>query len=82
MFVNRTLRLLKVNKVQPGEGRLIVAQHQKMPNETAGQAWTEEGLTRVPYRVFQTEDAYRSEQKLIFQGPSWHYLAQIGRAHV
>jgi anthranilate 1,2-dioxygenase large subunit len=75
MFDIRTSRLSKVNKVHPREKRLIMAQQQKMPNETAGQAWMEEGLTRVPYRVFQTEDAYRSEQKLIFQGPSWHYLA-------
>ena len=50
-----------------------MAQHQEIPN--AGQAWPREGLTRVPYRVFQTEAAYTSEQKLIFQGPSWHYLA-------
>ena len=40
-----------------------------------GQAWPAEGLTRVPYRVFQTEASYRAEQQRIFHGPSWHYLA-------
>ena len=34
-----------------------------------------ENLTRVPYWVFQTAETYRTEQKRIFQGPSWHYLA-------
>jgi len=50
-----------------------MAQRQEIPN--GGQAWLREGLTRVPYRVFQTEEAYKSGQNLIFQGPSWHYLA-------
>src|SRR5713226_2926198 len=72
MFDNRTLRASKVN--QSGQQRrLIMAQRQEIPS--GGQAWPREGLTRVPYRVFQTEEAYKSEQKLIFQGPSWHYLA-------
>jgi anthranilate 1,2-dioxygenase large subunit len=57
------------------EGRSIMAQRQEMPNETAGQVWPRDGLTRIPYRVFQTDEAYKAEQKLIFQGPSWHYLA-------
>src|SRR5260221_1210876 len=72
MFDNRTFRVSKVN--QSGQQRrLIMAQRQEIPN--VGQAWLQEGLTRVPYRVFQTQEAYKSEQKLIFQGPSWHYLA-------
>ena len=52
-----------------------MAQHQQMPHQAYGQEWSTEGLTRVPYRVFQTEDAYKTEQQRIFHGPSWHYLA-------
>jgi anthranilate 1,2-dioxygenase large subunit len=52
-----------------------MAQHQQMPHEADGQEWLTEGLTRVPYRVFQTERAYKTEQQRIFHGPSWHYLA-------
>src|SRR5579875_855902 len=37
-------------------------------------AWPAEGVTRVPYWVFQREDVYRREQKLLFQGPYWHFL--------
>ena len=33
-----------------------------------------EGLTRVPYWVFQREDVGRDEQARIFQGDCWHYL--------
>jgi anthranilate 1,2-dioxygenase large subunit len=40
-----------------------------------GDGWLTPGLTRVPYRVFQTEQAYAAEQQRIFHGPSWHYLA-------
>ena len=37
--------------------------------------WSKDGLTRVPYWIFQEKDVYRAEQERIFQGPSWHYLA-------
>ena len=36
-------------------------------------AWPE-GLTRVPYWVFQREDVYRLEQERLFQGECWSYL--------
>jgi anthranilate 1,2-dioxygenase large subunit len=36
-------------------------------------AWPE-GLTRIPYWLFQRDDIYRDEQKRIFQGPVWNYL--------
>ncbi|MDT2019338.1 aromatic ring-hydroxylating dioxygenase subunit alpha [Methylocella sp. CPCC 101449] len=39
-----------------------------MPN------WPGDGLTRVPYWVFQRDDVYAREQEAIFQGPVWHYL--------
>lgn len=36
--------------------------------------WPEEGLTRVPYWVFQDSAVYAAEQRRIFQGPTWSYL--------
>ena len=36
--------------------------------------WPAEGLTRVPYWVFQREDVYGLEQERIFRGPVWSYL--------
>jgi anthranilate 1,2-dioxygenase large subunit len=81
MFVIRTFCRSQVNQSEQQvnqseqESRSIMAQRQEMPNETAGQVWPQDGLTRIPYRVFQTDEAYKAEQKLIFQGPSWHYLA-------
>jgi len=36
--------------------------------------WPSDGLTRVPYWIFQDSDIYAAEQKRIFQGPSWNYL--------
>lgn len=37
-------------------------------------AWPAEGVTRVPYWVYQDEDVYREEQERIFRGPTWSYL--------
>jgi anthranilate 1,2-dioxygenase large subunit len=37
-------------------------------------SWPQEGVTRVPYWIFQDASVYASEQKLIFQGPCWNYL--------
>jgi phenylpropionate dioxygenase-like ring-hydroxylating dioxygenase large terminal subunit len=37
-------------------------------------AWPAEGVTRVPYWVYQDEDIYREEQTRIFRGPTWNYL--------
>jgi anthranilate 1,2-dioxygenase large subunit len=36
--------------------------------------WPAEGLTRVPYWVFQREDVYAAEQACLFQGPIWSFL--------
>lgn len=33
-----------------------------------------DGLSRVPYWIFQSEDVYRDEQHRIFRGNSWNYL--------
>ena len=33
-----------------------------------------DGLTQVPYWVFQREDIYAMEQERLFRGPHWNYL--------
>jgi phenylpropionate dioxygenase-like ring-hydroxylating dioxygenase large terminal subunit len=37
-------------------------------------SWPAEGVTRVPYWVYQDEEVYREEQEKIFRGPTWSYL--------
>jgi len=37
-------------------------------------AWPDEGVTRVPYFVYDDADLYEDEQRLIFRGPVWNYL--------
>src|SRR3989454_337306 len=36
--------------------------------------WPAEGLTRVPYWVYQDADIYQREQERIFRGATWSYL--------
>ena len=36
--------------------------------------WPAEGLTRVPYWVYQDEALYRREQERIFRGDAWHFV--------
>ena len=36
--------------------------------------WPAEGVTRVPYWVYQDEEIYREEQARIFRGETWSYL--------
>lgn len=36
--------------------------------------WPDEGLRRVPYRVFDSEAVFAEEQARIFRGATWHYL--------
>lgn len=40
----------------------------------AGRAWPSDGLTRVPFWVFQDREIYAEEQRRIFQGETWNYL--------
>src|SRR5687767_340495 len=37
-------------------------------------SWPAEGVTRVPYWVYQDEEIYREEQKKIWLGDAWSYL--------
>jgi anthranilate 1,2-dioxygenase large subunit len=43
-------------------------------DKTGRRVWPSDGLTRVPYWIFQDRDIYALEQKRIFQGPTWNYL--------
>jgi anthranilate 1,2-dioxygenase large subunit len=36
--------------------------------------WPNEGVTRVPFWIFQDREIYAAEQQRIFRGPSWNYL--------
>ncbi|MGI4812762.1 MAG: aromatic ring-hydroxylating dioxygenase subunit alpha [Janthinobacterium lividum] len=36
--------------------------------------WPAQGLSRVPYTLFQSQDVYADEQDAIFRGASWNYL--------
>src|SRR6201994_3866808 len=44
------------------------------PHEAEGHVWPSDGITRVPFWVFQDREIYAAEQRRIFQGPSWNYL--------
>ena len=44
------------------------------PASDATPVWTNESLTRVPYRVFQDTEIYAREQERLFRGPLWHFL--------
>ena len=37
-------------------------------------AWPAEGITRVPYWIYQDEEIYRREQERIFRGATWNFL--------
>jgi anthranilate 1,2-dioxygenase large subunit/terephthalate 1,2-dioxygenase oxygenase component alpha subunit len=37
-------------------------------------SWPAEGVTRVPYWVYQDEEIYREEQQRIWRGDTWNYL--------
>ncbi|MGH8703528.1 MAG: aromatic ring-hydroxylating oxygenase subunit alpha [Burkholderiales bacterium] len=41
---------------------------------TDSRAWPAEGVTRVPYWVYQDEDIYRREQERIFRGATWNFV--------
>jgi anthranilate 1,2-dioxygenase large subunit len=43
-------------------------------SERGDRAWPSDGVTRVPYWIFQDRGIYAAEQQRIFQGPSWNYL--------
>jgi anthranilate 1,2-dioxygenase large subunit len=56
------------------EGGLMLDQVDRTIREGAGHIWPSDGVTRVPFWIFQDRDIYAAEQQRIFQGPSWNYL--------
>jgi anthranilate 1,2-dioxygenase large subunit len=56
----------------------MLDQVNRTPREAGGQArphvWPSDGVTRVPFWIFQDREIYAAEQQRIFQGPSWNYL--------
>ena len=45
-----------------------------MTSSSLGRVWPHEGVTRVPYWIYQDEDIYRREQERIFGGATWNFL--------
>ena len=36
--------------------------------------WLDDGLTQVPYAVYDDQDIYARERERLFQGPTWNIL--------
>ncbi|HEX7055111.1 MAG TPA: Rieske 2Fe-2S domain-containing protein [Burkholderiales bacterium] len=45
-----------------------------MSSSSEARRWPDEGLTRVPYWVYQDPEVYRRELERIHEGPVWNYL--------
>jgi len=45
-----------------------------MSPASESRAWPAEGVTRVPYWVYQDEDIYAREQERIYRGATWNFL--------
>ena len=45
-----------------------------MPNDPKTFSWPKQGVTRVPYRVYDDPEIFAREQALLFRGPTWNYL--------
>ena len=45
-----------------------------MSTTAATRSWPEQGLTRVPYWVYQDPGLYAQEQERIFRGASWNFV--------
>jgi anthranilate 1,2-dioxygenase large subunit len=52
----------------------MLDQVKRASREPGDHIWPGDGLTRVPFWIFQDPDIYAAEQQRIFQGPSWNYL--------
>ena len=45
-----------------------------MANSADRLVWPQEGVSRVPYRVFSDPDIFRDEQARIFHGAAWNFV--------
>jgi len=45
--------------------------------QAVARAWPAEGLTRVPFWVYQDEAWAMEEQKRLFEGPVWNFLCLV-----
>ncbi len=45
-----------------------------LPENDAPFVWPQEGVSRVPYRVYAEPGIYKAEQRNIFRGDVWHFL--------
>src|SRR5215471_11854070 len=45
-----------------------------MSDRELTRAWPDDGLTRVPYWLYQDEGNYRAELRRIFEGPTWSFV--------
>ena len=43
-------------------------------NPSTERVWPVEGVTRVPYWIYQDQDVYAREQERIFRGATWNFL--------
>jgi phenylpropionate dioxygenase-like ring-hydroxylating dioxygenase large terminal subunit len=45
-----------------------------MTNSTVSRTWSAKGFSSVPFWLYQEPSIYESEQRRIFEGPTWNYL--------
>jgi phenylpropionate dioxygenase-like ring-hydroxylating dioxygenase large terminal subunit len=45
-----------------------------MKTTKSAHPWPTDGLTRVPFWVYEDEDNYQVELRRIFEGPTWSYV--------
>ena len=41
----------------------------------ASEYWPNEGLSHIPYRLYNDEEIHRLEQEKLFRGPAWNFVA-------
>ena len=46
-----------------------------MPQLSESFVWPQEGVSRVPYRVYTDPEVHEAEQRRLFRGGIWHFLA-------
>ena len=52
-----------------------------MSTASTSRVWPAEGLTRVPYWIYQDESIYAREQERIYRGDAWNFLGLEAELH-